>query len=341
MADGATFQTFPKLESLTDKFIYSDDVEAILQIALTTDKNIILFGAGGHAKSEMVETALIQFKPFVQTFGEGMTEERLFGGLEMKLFQEQGQIKYQTNNSFMAHEIVIFEEFFDAPTNVLLSVKDILTSKRFRNGSQTEQIKTKVVIALTNRTPEEVGEDLSSKALLERFPLKLEVKWKHYTALDFQKLFKKVLKTDSLDYLAEIFAEIHESNGFISPRTAIHAGEVALKCGISALKYIDGIDADVYKKLEKMKKQAEKEAREDEELKEFQNDVKALIANFEKASSALDYLNLKKRADSLLADLTELSVKDKNLQTLNQLIQSVNFIVKNSVEKSRQALRNR
>src|SRR4029078_3038105 len=114
--------------------------------------------------------------------GSGTTTDKLFGGLDLKLFNEEGKIQYLVENSFMNDEFVIFEELFDAPDYILEQLKDILSSGVFRNGTQVFPIKTKLIICCTNKTREQFSKNDSLKALMERFPLEHEVKWDSYNA---------------------------------------------------------------------------------------------------------------------------------------------------------------
>ena len=84
--------------------------------------------------------------------------------------------------SFMNYPVVVFEEFADCPPSTLAMLKDILTAKMFRNGSQQYPLKTRVVIAITNHKPEEVA-DLGdwAKAILDRFPIRGEIYWDTHT----------------------------------------------------------------------------------------------------------------------------------------------------------------
>ena len=142
------------LEAVEEKFIYSNDVVDVLMTGLETGKNVLLWGKGGHGKSEITELVfktlykegIIKEMPFVQAFGDGLTEEKLFGGMNIKKYREEGLIEYLPEYSFMNHEIVVFEEIFDAPASVLLSLKDIMTSKKFRQGNEVFNIKTKIII---------------------------------------------------------------------------------------------------------------------------------------------------------------------------------------------------
>lgn len=246
-----------------EKFIFCEDMVDILFAGVESGKNVILWGRGGHGKSEVTELVLkhlhekniLKEEPFVQAFGDGLTEEKLFGGMNIKKYKEEGVIEYLPENSFMNFEVVVFEEIFDAPSSVLLSLKDIMTSGKFRQGTEVFDVKTKLIIGLTNKSKKEFSEkDESLKALAERFPLTLNVEWKHYKKTNFIKLFKTVLGQDKynankskLSELANIIDMNNASgNTFVSPRTAVAAAELFLMG--KKLEYISEIDPDILAK---------------------------------------------------------------------------------------------
>lgn len=240
------------------KSIYVDDMVEVLMKGVELGQNILMYGRGGHNKSEgtiqileeMRKEGLITSEPFVQAFGDGLTEESLFGGINVKKFKDTGELEYLIKNSFMEHEIVVFEEMFDAPPQALLSLKDILTSGYFRKGNQKVKIKTKLVIGLTNKSKEAFAEDESLEALAQRFPLTLKVEWKSYNKTDFRLLFSTVFDKDfnaDHKYKLEDLCEILYQNNmggktFVSPRTAVHAAKLYASGG--DLKFISDIDPD-------------------------------------------------------------------------------------------------
>lgn len=307
-----------------------EKVETALNVAVATSKNLILYGAGGHGKSEYVEDYFRRhnIKPFTLSFGEGMTEERLWGGIDIPLFQKTGRLQYLLENSFIKHQYVVFEELFDAPTSVLLSLKDVLTSKRFRNGSQCADVETQVIIACTNRTAEEVGVDLSSKALLERFPLRYNVAWERYGVNEYMTLLKSVIDTqddDLLSLLANIFAKQSETGQIVSPRTAIHAAQVAIECGVEALHFIGDlspniIDDNVYllNIIRKTNAQAKR-------LNELLTNIRQII-NAEKESDSVKVAFLK-RAKEIRKELGEISVYDANVKLLQEARTKVDSLI--------------
>jgi len=260
---------FDLMDHVSDNFIHSKEMVDALYVGLSLKENVLLYGKGGHGKSEVTEAfmnkalelGLITEKPFVQALGEGLTEEALFGGLEMKKFLENGEYEYLVKNSFMDHEIVVFEEIFDAPAPILLSLKDIITSGYFRKGHQTFKIKTKMIIGLTNKSKEAFSEDDSLEALVQRFPATVKVEWDSYTKTDWRNLFNKVFKDKAFMQkhktkftdLANIF-ELNNSigSGFVSPRTAVKAAKIYAFGG--SLDMISDLDKDIVKKYFKENK---------------------------------------------------------------------------------------
>ena len=195
---------------------------------------------------------------FVQSFGEGMDEAQLWGGIDMEKLQdkENPRIEYAPQFSFLNYSFAIFEEIFDAPPTVLLSLKDTLTARELRNGYQRYPMKTRCVVALTNKEPNEISAlGPSAHALIERFPLQYNLKWDSYDFQDFRDLFNKVYPgasnrgiTEIKDTLAEVLASAHSNNQFISPRSAIHALEACIEWrdrgddAFQALRFVPGFE---------------------------------------------------------------------------------------------------
>lgn len=220
-------------------FVYVDNIKKVLDIAMATGENPILHGPGGYCKSDYSLTYLnsLGIQPYIMTMGSGTTTDRLFGGVDIPTFNMTGKLEYLVENSFMAHEYVIFEELFDAPDYILEPLKDILSSGVFRNGSQIYPIKTKLIISCTNKTRTEFSKNNSLKALMERFPLETHVIWKDHNRITYENLLntKMGFADPMLTYILEQFAV---NGSIISPRIAIKAANIINECGPEALSYI-------------------------------------------------------------------------------------------------------
>lgn len=232
-----------------DGFVKCDKVEEILKLGVAVKENVVLFGKGGHGKSMMVDSFFKQsgIEPYVKALGQGSTIEDILGGLKMKLFTEEGKIEFEVENSFMNHEYVVFEEAFDAPMQVLEQLKDILTSGKFRNGNQIYDVKTKMIVVCTNRTKDEIAEDNSIKALMERFALELKVEWDSYEVEDYSEMFQA--QTNDSEFLFSSLIVRANEKTFISPRTAMKALKVFKKGGLDLLTYITGFNQNIIDEL--------------------------------------------------------------------------------------------
>ena len=250
---------------LESGFVYIDDLAEVLAIALEARKNVILWGPGGHGKSAMVSAVVeglgLSAETFVQSFGEGLDEAALWGGLDFGKLERDHVLQYHPERSFLAHRYAVFEELFDAPSAVLLSLKDTLTAGRLRKGAQSFPMATEVVIGLTNRDPAEIAEmGPAVAALVERFPLHLRVEWPQYKAEDYSALYEKVPQPGPLQLngftavLAEVLGRAAAEGNIVSPRTAVHARDAVVglakargaerveESDLSALRFVPGLE---------------------------------------------------------------------------------------------------
>jgi MoxR-like ATPase len=254
--------TLPWVEAATSHFVNAQDMREAFSLAMAAGLNLIFSGPGGHGKSEFLEAAMgaIQdVNPYVKSFGQGTSPEELYGGLDLDALNRQGgaekaAIQYNPELSFLACPVAVFEELFDAPSRVLTSLKDTLTARELRNGHQRFKMITRVIAAATNHSPQEIAEGGPEiAALIERFPIQLEVKWSHYTEDSFTELFAAVtgdkLVFEKINWsdvaalqeqvrnvtfsplmqrmLARIIVELRRDGVVVSPRTAVLAMQLA------------------------------------------------------------------------------------------------------------------
>jgi hypothetical protein len=244
-------------------FVYADAFASALALAIASGKNLLLWGPAGHGKSEMTSVGLGRVAAasadvFVQSFGEGMDEATLWGGLDFTALETEKVLRYHPERSFLNAEWAVFEELFDAPTSVLLALKDTLTAKELRKGAQRFPMKTRVVVGLTNKDPEDISDmGPAAHALIERFPLQLRVEWEKYEAGDYLRLLEAVPGAkigDMTPVLAQLLAKAGAEGGRpVSPRTAVHAAGVVRaqaamnghgsprKEDLLALRFVDGL----------------------------------------------------------------------------------------------------
>ncbi len=321
------------LAALSAKFVRCEEIARILALAVASGRNVLLWGPGGHGKSEMVAAALevvaAETEVFVQSFGEGMDEATLWGGLDFAALEGEKELRYHPENSFLAKRFAVFEEVFDAPAVVLLALKDTLTARRLRKGAQSFPMTTRVVIGITNRDPEEVA-DLgpAAAALIERFPLQLHVRWPSYKASDYNSMFAKVAPSlpgadlnGSCGVLAELIAKAGEGDSPISPRSAVYAlGVVKAAAALRGdgqvhkedlvdLRFIDGLEGladNIRQELDQAFERAAAEGR----LKEAERRLQSLLGEYGQADSPIKCLQAARRFLAFQDEVANLAVTD-------------------------------
>jgi MoxR-like ATPase len=328
-------------EILSKHFVFVDEMAEALELAIFGKKNCIIYGPGGHGKSEMVQTVIreleLENETFFQFFGEGMDESRLFGGLDFRKLEEEKVLEYHPERSFMNYRIAVFEELFDAPAQVLLALKDVLTARELRNGAQRFKVRTETIIVLTNKEPSEISElGPSAHALIERFPLQLHLRWERYGAKEYLALFEKIearAGTPMLNgfkkVLADILAKATADGNFVSPRTAVHAYEL---CQISArmredsevrkedmlrLKFLPGLE-ELTKTVEEDIARAIEKAQAEEKIKRFESAFADIRNEFNAADSPIRYLKVAKKLRQMQDELAELRIPDELTSRRNE-----------------------
>lgn len=232
-------------------FVKAESVAEILEAGFLSGQNVVLYGPPGYGKSAMAE-AFFRMKGIgkeevmVKACSIGTSKDDLFGSVKYSRLKE-GVLEYNTDYSVFSKPYLILEEGFDAPVRVLEALKDVLTSKEIRNGHQVYPIKTKFIIVCTNRSKADLVTDQSSAALMERFPLSLEVVWDTHRITDYRKLIKTVFNQSYkeveyiINYCIQASAKDKEETKHIAPRTVVRMCDIYSAAGIDALRFLDGI----------------------------------------------------------------------------------------------------
>jgi MoxR-like ATPase len=265
--------TLPWVTAATRNFVFIDKMREAISLALASGLNLVLYGPGGHGKSEVLQAvfdAINGVEPFVQSLHQGTTVDDLYGGIDMASLNEV--IRYNTDNSFLGHRAVFFEEGLSAPPRAIASLRDTLTAGALRNGTQRVPLTTSFIAIPTNHDPRMLADgDPALLAFLERFPITLMVQWRSYDADAFTQMFeadgandetprvtwddietlRKQTENVQVDdaaraMLGYILAGVH-ADLFISPRMA----KLALRL-VKAAAAINGRDYIVTKDFEAM-----------------------------------------------------------------------------------------
>lgn len=349
---------------LKQKFIYTEAIADILAAAIYGNQNVILYGPGGHGKSEMVEEVLEKLglwsredqansDTLVQSFGEGLDEAALWGGIDFKRLNSSTDpdMVFNVENSFLNYPVAVFEELFDAPAFCLLPLKHTLQAGFLAKNGRSYKMKTQLIIACTNRNPEEIAEmGETYRALLERFVLRQEVAWEEYKQENYVQLIRKHphlrISEQDLRVLASIMEECQDSGHTISPRTAMKAVDVLIGAARSkgktavdlhdfiALKHVTGFQAMAIKFQESLTTKAAEESATIL-LNEAQKIMGDLITKFDNAASkVLDYCVISKQFALLIDKFQNISVPDRLYSQRNSHIDNCNKYRTAAVERA-------
>jgi len=297
-----TIQEFTR--RMSTRFVFAEQTARDLYAAIITQRHIILWGPGGHAKSAMAEEAIKLMMPDPSKFYQDtymascsgrMDATPFVGYTDIKKLREDG--KHSTileETVFVQSQYAILEEGFDAPDDLLLSLKDGLQRGYICVNGQCLQNKLKTLVICTNVNPKEwAGEDMSRNALLGRFALQTKVEWPAYTAKEFGEMFTTIGTPDLV--VSELAARCHTTGFKISPRDSVMMKQLYDTVGVEALQNFRGMTPAAYtavkafitsipyiRQLEEMEGhlQAAKQATTEEEMKKglwaFQNIQKKL-----------------------------------------------------------------
>lgn len=229
------------------KFVFQEEAAKAIYTGLSMNMNVFLSGPGGYGKSTLIKYILDIYKiPYHTIVGyKDMPVDALLGIPNMPKLLKDSEYELNFKNSvFYKPGILIGEEFTDILPSTAAALKDILTEKGFRNKNETTPSLISTMIVAANKSAKEISDDESKKAFYEdRFPLKAEVIWKSYRAIDYYELLIKTFpdaKITILYFLAKLFEENHlNHNNTINPRIAIAITEVYLKKGIDFINHFD------------------------------------------------------------------------------------------------------
>jgi hypothetical protein len=347
---------------LSANFVFAEEMARVLSLAFSGKKNVIVFGPAGHGKSEMISTVVRELgfadDTFVQFFGEGMDEARLFGGLNFQKLEQEKVLEYYPERSFLNSRVAVFEELFDAPASVLLALKDVLTAKELRNGAQRFPMRTEVIICLTNKEPSEVSElGAAAHALIERFPLQLNLKWKDYSSKSYLSMFEKVatrlggpVMNGFKAVLAEILASATAAGNFVSPRTAVHAFQV---CQASAslrgashvekqdlvdLRFLPGLEG-LAETIEQDLQRAMERAEAEKKLQAVEGRLQPLLNELSGTQSPIKCLQVARYLQVLQDEAAALKVSDDLSERRKQLRDRIAKAIPDAQQKALDATR--
>ncbi len=151
----------------------SDEIDAIFS-AILTKQHILLKGRPGLAKSQLasvVFSGISGAQLFKKQLRRMMSEEAVFGVLNIKKWREEATYEYNVANTAATAHLAIFEEIYDASDALLRSLLELFNERIFTSGHQMVQCPLHTAVATSNfyRSTEE------AEALSDRLLIKIEV----------------------------------------------------------------------------------------------------------------------------------------------------------------------
>lgn len=301
-------------EKLSAKFFNMEYVIKALYVALTTGKNILLYGKGGYGKSQIVKEFLklanIQSSTIVAY--EDMEVEALLGLPDIKKLTEESKYEIAFENSVFTNPgVLVLEEFLDARPATAAALKDILSEKGYRRGDEFIESAISSVIICTNKSPEDVSNNESTKALYkERFPIAVEVKWDKHDYDNYMRFIQVVRpkhENENYSVLAELCARTSASEQLISPRVVLDALDILDEHGdIKDLQLLPAIDTSIIDDVMRTQHLRREKYRTETICYNVETYIKTLRAREETTVSFI--INAIAEAAYLTSKLTELSV---------------------------------
>ena len=329
---------------LSSNFVYHEEAVKVIYVALAMNNNAILHGPGGYAKSEIVKAVCSYLGiPLICKIGyQDMSPEELFGIPNMKNLLDNSTYETAFENSvFCIPGVLCLEEGMDLSPQTAASLKDIITEKGFREGSNKKDSLISSIIITGNKDPEDESINESIKAFyIERFPYRYNMIWKSHLESDYLNLFSVVYDKETYDdnfkkllLVAKACESSNLQNSRISPRLAIYGSKVAISLGINYLNTLPAFDNSFLKlSLDKIQKEEQLQT-ESQFLGKISNEVttikNALFSSSFTTEQLLMRLNMLEAIKVKIYDMTfSDNAQSQILKLFTDIEQSIEVINK-------------
>lgn len=160
-------------EEMNNKYINRRDVIHGLLVTLLAKGNIVILGAAGTGKTDMVQTLSrsIDSVCFETILTKTSSPEELFGAYDIRQL-EQGNYVRNTSNTLVDSNVGFVDEVFKCNSATLNGLLGVMAQRTFRNGnSLPTPIPLHLFVGASNELPEG-GADGALAALWDRFEMR-------------------------------------------------------------------------------------------------------------------------------------------------------------------------
>ncbi|MFA6971798.1 MAG: AAA family ATPase [Gallionella sp.] len=151
----------------------ADELEQI-KFAMLTREHVLLKGKTGTAKSKLGKYSfdyIKDAKTFAIQLSKFMSEEFLFGAIDIKKMKDEGKIEHRTEESIVDCQFAFIDEVFDGNDALLRSLLEVLNERTFTRHTQRLKANLHTAILTSNF----VREDEATEAFLDRILFKSNV----------------------------------------------------------------------------------------------------------------------------------------------------------------------
>lgn len=146
-----------------------------IKFAMLTREHVLLKGKTGTAKSKLGKYSfgyITGAKSFAIQLSKFMSEEYLFGAIDINKMRNEGKVEHITQDSIIDSEFAFIDEVFDGNDALLRSLLEVLNERTFTRHTQRLTCKLHSAILTSNY----VREDEVTEAFLDRIMFKSEVR---------------------------------------------------------------------------------------------------------------------------------------------------------------------
>ena len=161
-------------EEVGTLFVDRDKEIEKIRLAFATREHVLLKGKPGTAKSllaRVIFAAIAGSDVFSIMLTKFMSEDYLFGPINVKKLREDGEIVHNTKGSIVDANFAFLDEFFDGSDPLLRSMLEVLNERTFTRSGKSQKCPLHTAILTSNYTREEEA----TEAILDRILFKVDV----------------------------------------------------------------------------------------------------------------------------------------------------------------------